>query len=150
MSNNWCFWQLISLNLLMNRDQVTGLVISDCWGLAGAGNGAGRGRGVPAAGLGVGFNIDLFHFIYSILYIIINIYILYIIIIYIIYIYYQLQISGLQGESVPARDGTVSEAKPPSSTLPFAVHVMELFWGPSLTALPFPGLANPQIWLLWV
>lgn len=24
-SNNWCFWQLISLNPLTNRDQVTGL-----------------------------------------------------------------------------------------------------------------------------
>lgn len=85
MSNNWCFWQLISLNLLMNRVQVTGLVISDCRGLAGAGSEAGRRGGIPAAGLGVGLNIYLLHLIYSIL-----------------CIYYKLQISGLQGESVPA------------------------------------------------
>lgn len=69
----------------MNRVQVTGLVISDCRGLAGAGSEAGRGGGIPAAGLGVGLNIYLLHLIYSIL-----------------CIYYKLQISGLQGESVPA------------------------------------------------
>lgn len=69
----------------MNRDQVTGLVIPDCWGLAGTGKEAGRGGEIPAAGLGVGLDIYFFRFIYSI-----------------VYIYYKLQISRLQGESVPA------------------------------------------------
>lgn len=69
---------------------------------------------------------------------------------YMFIINYSIAVAGGICPSPPAGDGTVSRAKALSSTLPFAAHVMELFWGPFLTALPFPGLASPQIWPLRV
>lgn len=105
--------------------------ISDCGGSAGTGSEAGEGRGRPLlwAGLGAGLHLYLFHF----------------------YIPFQMSIINYRyGGVCPAGGGTASEADALSSPLPFAAHVMELFWGPFLTALPSPGFASPQIWLLWV